>query len=172
MLYKSAGKNIVIAPIKVNDVQTLYLAESMPSAAALHFTDEVAVKLRRSHIIFESPNLALLMRYLLEKDYTTEIDFCSEITVKEGELSFSFFFQDMQKWRDQERDDFTNGVLRSTCKTDCFELEENTFSSNIWHSRIAVVSNVGIFMFDKGDIKGKPEIIPWGNSFTMQIKNQ
>lgn len=171
MLYKSAGKNPVIPPIKVNDVETLYLAESMPSAAALHFKDDVGDKLRRSHLVFESPNLGLFMRYLLEKDYTTDIDFCNEITIKEGELSNTWFFNDMQKWRNQERDDFSNGVLRSTFKVDMFELEENTFSSNIWHSRIAVVSNIGIVLFNKDNVKEKPEIVPFGASFTMQIQH-
>ena len=68
-LYKSRGHNPVIPPIRVNDVDSLCLAESMPSAAALQFTDEIQAKLKRSSLIFESPNLGLLMRYLLEKDY-------------------------------------------------------------------------------------------------------
>ena len=68
-LYKSRGQNPVIPPIRVNDVDSLCLAESMPSAAALQFTDEIQAKLKRSSLIFESPNLGLLMRYLLEKDY-------------------------------------------------------------------------------------------------------
>mgnify|MGYP007004937588 FL=1 len=144
----------------------------MPSAAALHFKDDVGGKLRRSHLVFESPNLGLFMRYLLEKDYTTDIDFCNDITIKEGELSQTWFFNDMQKWRNQERDDFSNGVLRSTFKVDMFELEENTFSSNIWHSKIAVVSNMGIVLFNKNNVKEKPEIVPFGASFTMQVKNQ
>ena len=66
-------------PILVNDVQALILAESMPSAAALHFSEEIEDKVKRSHLIFESPNLGLLMRYLLEKDYSTEIDFSNEV---------------------------------------------------------------------------------------------
>ena len=147
-LYSSAGKNPVIPPIKVNDVETLFLAESMPSAAALHFTESVEAKLRRSHLVFESPNLGLLMRYLLEKEtYTTDISFSNEVTIKEGELTTTWFFNDMQKWRDEERDDFSNAVIRSTFKADMYELEENTFSSNEWHSRVAVVSNIGILVF-------------------------
>ena len=57
------------------------------------------------------------MRYLLEKDYTTDIEFGNEINIKEGALSSTWFFNDMQKWRDQERDDYSNGVLRSTYNT-------------------------------------------------------
>ena len=39
--YKSKGFNPVIPPMKVNDVETLCLAESMPSGAAFHFKEEV-----------------------------------------------------------------------------------------------------------------------------------
>ena len=39
--YKSKGYNPVIPPMKVNDIETLCLAESMPSGAALHFKEEV-----------------------------------------------------------------------------------------------------------------------------------
>ena len=78
----------------------------------------------------------------------------------------------MQIWRDQERDDFSNGVLRSTYKTYIRECEEHTFSANVWHSKIAVVSNVGILMFNKENVKEKPELIPWSDTFTLQIKNQ
>ena len=172
-LYSSAGKNPVIPPIKVNDVETLFLAESVPSAAALHFTEEVSDKLKRSHLVFESPNLGLLMRYLLEKEsYTTDISFSNEVTIKVGELTDTWFFSDMQKWRDEERDDFSNAVIRSTFKTDMYELEENTFSANIWHSRVAVVCNIGILIFQKAKLKEKPELVPWDSTFTMQIRNQ
>ena len=95
MLYKGKGHNIVMPSIKVNDIQALVLAESMPSAAALHFSENIEEKVHRSHLVFESPNLGLLMRYLLEKDYTTEIDFCNEVTIREGELSATWFFNDM-----------------------------------------------------------------------------
>ena len=40
-LYKSRGQNPVIPPIRVNDIDSLCLAESMPSAAALQFSDEI-----------------------------------------------------------------------------------------------------------------------------------
>ena len=105
-------------------------------------------KLKRSSLIFESPNLGLLMRYILEKDYQTDIEFANEITVKVEEISSTFFFTDMQKWRNMERDEFTNGVLRSTFKTVMHEVEEHTFSSNIWHSKIAVISNIGVLIFN------------------------
>ena len=147
MLYKGKGHNIVMPSIKVNDIQALVLAESMPSAAALHFSENIEEKVHRSHLVFESPNLGLLMRYLLEKDYTTEIDFCNEVTIREGELSATWFFNDMQKWRNQERDDFSNGVLRSVFNCKMLEVEENTFSTNIWHERYAVISNFGIVIF-------------------------
>ena len=107
------------------------------------------------------------MRYLLEKDYKTDIDFCNEITVKEGNLSSTFEFANMQKWRNMERDEFTNGVLRSTYKTIIHEVEKKTFSANIWRSKIAVVSNIGILIFNKANQKERPELIDFGDTFAM-----
>ena len=155
-LYKSAGNQPVISPVKVNDIETLCLAESMPSAAALQFKQEVEAKIGRSALIFESPNLGLLMRYLLEKDYQTSIEFANQIDYKIGGFSETYFFSNMQELRDAERDNFTNGVLRSTYKTVIYELEQRMFKTNLWHSKIAVVSNIGIFIFTQEDIKKKP----------------
>ena len=88
------------------------------------------------------------MRYILEKDYQTDIEFANEITIKVEEIRSTFYFTDMQKWRNMERDEFTNGMLRSTYKTVMHEVEEHTFSSNIWLSKIAVVSNIGVLIFN------------------------
>ena len=40
MIYK-IGKEVVIFPTKVDDIETLLLAETVPSAAAIHFKTEI-----------------------------------------------------------------------------------------------------------------------------------
>lgn len=49
-------------------------------------------------------------------------------------------------------------------------MEEFTFGSNEWHERYAVITNIGIFVFEKGNIKAKPEFVPWV-AFQMEKKN-
>ena len=108
------------------------------------------------------------MRYILEKDYyTTEIDFSNEIKIRVGSLSSNWFFSDMQKWRNQERDNFSNGVLRSVFNIKMFEYKENILSSNIWLDKYAVISNIGIIIFQNKARKDTPKLIPWGASFKI-----
>lgn len=99
VLYKSS-KQPVISPIKLNEVQTLMVAEQVPSAAALELSEATKNQNNKSHLIIESPSMGMLMRYIIEQsDFKTEIDFCTEVQVTEGVKNFTFDFQDMLKWR-------------------------------------------------------------------------
>lgn len=64
-------------------------------------------------------------------------------------------------WRQQELDEWSNGFIRSVCKIPMFELESFTFSANVWHPRIALVTNIGVFVFDEMNQKLKPRFIGW-----------
>ena len=45
----------------------LIIAETTPSAAAFELDEETEIKLGTSHLILETKNLGLLMRYILDQ---------------------------------------------------------------------------------------------------------
>ena len=77
MLYKS-NMGIVINPVHVDNIAKMYIAQNVPSAAALEFKEEVEQKMGRSHLILESPSMGLFLRYLCETT-NIEVDFCSQV---------------------------------------------------------------------------------------------
>lgn len=82
MLIYKASKSKVLEPLKMNEIQAMYLAENVPSAAALQLSDEMTAKTGHSHLIIESQSMALLMRYINDNDFEAEIDFNTELQIK------------------------------------------------------------------------------------------
>lgn len=91
MLFK-ARKNIVITPVKIDDIEALILSSNVSSAASIAFKEDVEGKVGRSHLIIESPSMALLMRFLLEMDYPIEIEFADDVNMREGGKAVDFYF--------------------------------------------------------------------------------
>jgi len=161
VLYKTT-KQAVINPVKVNEVRNMLLAEQVPSAAALELSEATKTKVQKSHLIFESPSMGMLMRYLIENsEFDTSIDFCREVTVTEGASEFVFDFEDIKRWRQTQLNSFSNGIIRSVCSHVIHELEPHTFSSDLWFKKLIVVSNIGIFLFDANDHRAPPSLWPW-----------
>ena len=52
------------------------MAENVPSAAALELDEQAQSATGKSHLIIESPSMGLLMRYIIELNFSAEIDFC------------------------------------------------------------------------------------------------
>ena len=100
MLYKH-NMGIVINPVHVDNIAKMYIAQNVPSAAALEFKEEVERKMGRSHLILESPSLGLLLRYLCETT-NIEIDFCSEVQIRVGSREEEFEFQQIPIAREEE----------------------------------------------------------------------
>ena len=167
MMYKKG--NPVINPIKVDEFQSLYLAQNVPSGAALQFTEATEARLRLSHVILESPSMGLLMRYVLEKDFPIEIDFTDEIEYEKEGQTKSFFFTDMVKWRQQELNEFSSGHVRSVEVTRMMEAEIFHFSANQWHTRTAVVTNIGVFIFDQKNLATTPKFFSY-HLFVIELQ--
>lgn len=76
-------KNIVVTPFKITDVRDFVLAENVPSACTLQVDETVEDKIGRSHLIFESKSMGLIMRYILEREYDIEVDFSDSVPIRE-----------------------------------------------------------------------------------------
>jgi len=72
-----------VNPFKIHDFRELVLAENLPSACTLKVDESVESKIGRSHLIFESRSMGLIMRYVLEREYEIEVDFCDTVPIRE-----------------------------------------------------------------------------------------
>ena len=61
----------------------MVLAENAPAACTIQVDPEVEDKIGRSHLIFESKSMGLIMRYVLEREYDIEVDFCDSVLLRE-----------------------------------------------------------------------------------------
>ena len=87
-------------PMKVDEIETLLLAETVPSAAAIHFKSKNQAQLGFSHLIIESPSLILLMRYAIIQGYLQDrIDFCDEFKMKRDVSLDLFPFKKLEELR-------------------------------------------------------------------------
>ena len=75
LLYKGT-KSLVTPAFKFERIQKLSMAENVPSAAALELDEQAQSATGKSHLIIESPSMGLLMRYIIELNFSAEIDFC------------------------------------------------------------------------------------------------
>lgn len=112
LIYK-ASKSKVLEPVKFNEIQAMYLAENVPSAAALQMSDEMAAKTGHSHLIIESQSMALLMRYINDNDFEAEIDFNTELQIKSNGTPVSFEFYDLVLAKRIEANNYSNAKIRS-----------------------------------------------------------
>ena len=64
-----------MTPFKITDVRDFVLAENVPSACAMQVDQAVEDRIGRSHLIFESKSMGLIMRYIIEREYEIEMDF-------------------------------------------------------------------------------------------------
>ena len=88
MLYQ-VNKSSVYDAISMSSLTNITMGQDFPQAAALELTPELAKATCMSHIVIESENMGLLLKYVLEKEYKISIDFSADITL-DGEI---FFFK-------------------------------------------------------------------------------
>ena len=110
------------------------MAENVPSACTLQVDQEVEDRIGRSHLIFESKSMGLIMRYVIEREYDIEIDFCDSVPIREQGVERDFCFTELDQRRKVKADEQNNGTIRCTMNGNMHLLEEGgMFSSETWH---------------------------------------
>ena len=90
------------------------MAENVPSACTIEVSEEIEAKIGRSHLIFESRSMGLLMRYVLEREYDIEVDFCDSVPMRINGGDGDFCFIEIEtKKKDRELEE-NNGTVRCT----------------------------------------------------------
>ena len=74
----------------------MVLAENVPSACTWQVDETVEDKIGRSHLIFESRSMGLIMRYVLEREYEIELDFCDSVPLRMNGSEKDFCFTELE----------------------------------------------------------------------------
>ncbi len=76
----------------IREIKSITIGQNWAQAAALELGDALATKVRMSHIVFESLNMGLFLKYLLHKGYEVDIDFSNDIIlyIDGQEIDFTF----------------------------------------------------------------------------------
>ena len=132
VLFKSK-KTIVVMPFKIQEIRGLVLAENVPSACTIEVSQEIENKIGRSHLIFESKSMGLLMRYVLEREYDIEVDFCDSVPMRINGGDGDFYFGELEKIKKDKEKEESNGTVRCTVNGPLHVCEEGgIFSTDDW----------------------------------------
>ena len=69
VMIKKVNTELVMVPINVDEIEKLFFASKVPSAATIQFKAENEAKLGFSHLVIESDSLMLLLRYVYSRGY-------------------------------------------------------------------------------------------------------
>ena len=112
--------------------------------------EDVEDKIGRSHLIFESKSMGLIMRYILEREYEIELDFCDSVPIRVSGVEEDFCFTELENLKKIKRDEDNNGSVRCTVNSPIYILEEGGFlSSDSWMPIYGFMTNLGMFRYDR-----------------------
>ena len=114
VLVYTAKKNVVMTPFPISSITELNYADNVPSACTITVDESVEDKIGRSHIILESKSMGLILRYILEREYEIEVDFCNTVIIRERGVERTFSFTELEQARQERVDEKNNGTLRAT----------------------------------------------------------
>ena len=90
------------------------------------------------------------MRYVLEREYEIEVDFCDTVPIREQGLQKDFFFQELDAIRKEKADEENNGTVRCTVNSPLHILEEGgMFKSDTWVPIYGLMTNLGLFRYER-----------------------
>ena len=102
-----------------------------------------------SHIVFESVNMGLFLKYILEGGYEVDIDFSKEILMNHNGKDIDFSFSEFQARRENAAKEKNNGRIRCPMESKGKLLQKGgLFSSDQWIVVHIVLTNIGLFVFD------------------------
>lgn len=150
MFLYAEKKTIVVSPFKIQSIRDLILAENAPSACAMQVDETTEDKIGRSHLIFESKSMGLLMRYILEREYDIELDFSDSVPIREKGVESIFNFISLDQMRKEKADDMNNGTIRATIDGNIHIYDEGgVFSQERWEPIFGVMTNTGLFRYQR-----------------------
>lgn len=122
----------------------------MPSACTIQVSEEIEHKIGRSHLIFESKSMGLLLRHVLEREYDIEVDFCDAVPMRESGQERDFCFSELDEIKTEIADENNNGTVRCTVDSNLHIWDEGgMFASETWKPIYGIMTNLGMFRYNR-----------------------
>lgn len=154
--------------ISMSAIASLTMGQDSPQAAALELDPKLASDLRMSHILIESENMGLLLKFILEKEYPISITFSAEITYN----SKPFKFKTLGNRRVDAERSRNNGTIRCTANSDArlYVESKGWFQGNTgrWKECHIALTNIGIFLFDRKQLAASPPEFIWIHELSIE----
>ena len=94
--------------------------------------------------------MGLLMRYVLEREYDIEVDFCDSVPMRLNGGDGDFCFTEFETCRISKDREVNNGSIRCTIDSTLFVCEEGgVFSSDNWEPIHGFMTNLGLLRYDR-----------------------
>lgn len=129
---------------------------------------KMSQRLKLSHLLIESNNMGLLLKYVVEMNYKVEIKFSQEVLLNdEG----PFFFNQLQRARDMEAYERNNGRIRCTFEQTCKRYIPGSFfgSKATWKDCTIALTNIGVFLYDHPEFATTSPDIIWIHELSANL---
>lgn len=112
-------------------------------------SEEVEARIGRSHLIFESKSMGMILRYVIEREYDIEIDFSDSVPMRINGGDGDFCFSELETLKKDRNREMNNGTIRCTLNSRLHVCEEGgVFSGDTWEPIHGMMTNVGLFRYD------------------------
>lgn len=112
--------------------------------------EDVEGKIGRSHLIFESKSMGLIMRYVLEREYDMEVDFCDSLPVRIMGDEKDFCFTELEQVKKVKENSENNGVVRCTVNSTLYIFDDGgMFGSDAWKPIQGIMTNLGLLRYTR-----------------------
>mmetsp|Transcript_44174 Transcript_44174/g.58633 ORF Transcript_44174/g.58633 Transcript_44174/m.58633 type:complete len:163 (+) Transcript_44174:2562-3050(+) len=96
--------------------------------------------------------MGLLMRYVLEREYEIEVDFCDSVPMRINGGDGDFCFSELETIKKDREQEENNGTVRCTINSALHVCEEGgVFSSDNWEPIHGILTNLGMFRYDRSN---------------------
>jgi len=114
------------------------------------------------------------MRYVLEREYDIEVDFCDSLPVRIMGDEKDFCFTELEQVKKVKENSENNGVVRCTVNSTLYIFEDGgVFGSDTWKPIQGIMTNLGLLRYTRQNpLESLPKIMRLGSLLLTPLKGE